>query len=368
MRKLATIQQISALHPIEGKDRIELAIVKGWQVIVRKGEYQVGDLTIFVEPDSLLPEKPEFEFLRPKKFRIKTMKMGGVLSQGICFEPTLLPVKPNGSSYEVDEDVTDLLGVKKYEPYAEEEAEPPKPQKQSKFRQFLFSHAVTRPLAKFLLRPKKKEWFSFPSFVSKTDETRIQNMPFILDRKDLAFVVREKVDGQSGTFFLKRLPKRFPWSKKRFDFGVCSRNRRLFTPDRSSYWQVAQRYSIEDVLHRLIGDHEWVCIQGECIASNVQGNKYHVTEPDLYCFNLIYPVGKVHCVEAEPLLAGYGLKWAPLVCARYTLPDTVGEMLDFATGQSQLYPTLREGVVLRNYEYNISFKAVSPDFLIKHDE
>lgn len=103
----------------------------------------------------------------------------------------------------------------------------------------MFSHSFTRPIAKLLFKPKKKEWFAFPSFISKTDETRIQNMPFILERKELIFVAREKIDGQSGTFFLRRLPKRFPWSKARFDFGVCSRNLRIFKPDSSSYWRVA---------------------------------------------------------------------------------------------------------------------------------
>lgn len=294
--------------------------------------------------------------------------MGGVLSQGICFEPTLLPIKPNGASYEVDEDVTDLLGIKKYEPYQEEESVPAEPKKQSKVRSFMFNHRFTRPLAKLLFRPKKKEWFAFPSFIDKTDETRIQNMPFILERKDICFTVREKVDGQSGTFFLRRLPKRFPWSKQKFDFGVCSRNLRLFKPDSSSYWKVATRYDLENVLHELIGNCDWVCIQGECVAPNVQGNKYHVTEPDLYCFNLIYPTGKVECMAAEVMVAEHGLKWAPLVAKDYVLPDTVNDMLTFATGQSQLYPTLREGVVVRNYAHNISFKSVSPDFLIQHDE
>ena len=193
-------------------------------------------------------------------------------------------------------------------------------------------------------------------------------MPFILNQKDIKFTVREKVDGQSGTFFLRRLPKRFPWSKDRFDFGVCSRNLRLFKEDNSSYWRVAKRYDLQNVLHKLITNHEWICIQGECVASNVQGNKYHVTEPDLYCFNLITPEGKMDCFIAEAIVSPFGLKWVPLVAKDYVLPDTVPEILDFATGKSQLYDTLREGVVLRNYEKNISFKAVSPDFLIQYDE
>ena len=84
MRKLASIQKIEWIRPIEGKDRIVLAGILGWQVIVKKDEFQVGDLCVYVEIDSQLPEKPEYEFLRPKKFRIRTMKMGGVLSEGIC--------------------------------------------------------------------------------------------------------------------------------------------------------------------------------------------------------------------------------------------------------------------------------------------
>jgi RNA ligase (TIGR02306 family) len=90
LRKLASIKTISEIHPIEGRDRIELAIVDGWQIIVKKGEYQIGDKTVFVEIDSILPEKPEFEFLRKNKFRIKTMKLSGVLSQGICFPISIL--------------------------------------------------------------------------------------------------------------------------------------------------------------------------------------------------------------------------------------------------------------------------------------
>lgn len=85
MRKLASIKSISDLMPIEGKDRIELAAVDGWHVIVKKGEFQIGDKCVYIEIDSVLPEKPEFEFLRSKNFHIKTMKMAGVVSSGICF-------------------------------------------------------------------------------------------------------------------------------------------------------------------------------------------------------------------------------------------------------------------------------------------
>ena len=85
MRQLASVKKIASLNPIPGKDRIELATVDGWTVIVKKGEFWVDGPCVYVEIDSVLPDKPEFEFLRPKDFRIRTMKMAGVISQGICF-------------------------------------------------------------------------------------------------------------------------------------------------------------------------------------------------------------------------------------------------------------------------------------------
>lgn len=357
IRKLASIKTITDILPIEGKDRIVLAIIDGWQVIVRKDEYQIGDKTIFVEIDSVLPEKPEFEFLRSKKFRIRTMKMGGILSQGICFPLSLLP---KDKEYEVDENVTNLLQITKYEPNADNRDIVDN--KNSKFKhpifQFLFKFSIFRKI--FL--PKKQNK-GFPEFISKTDETRIQNIPNILRNKDIKYIAREKVDGQSGTFFLKRVK-----GKKKFEFGVCSRNLRLWNEDNSSYWTVANKYKIKSVLENLIGDNDFVAIQGECIAPNVQGNKYKVTEPDLYAFNLIYPSGKVDCLKGEKILSKYNIKWCPLIDVNLILPDSVNELLDYATGTSKLHNTLREGLVLRNYEKNLSFKVVSPEFLIKNDE
>ena len=360
MRKLASIKQVSNIIPIEGKDRIELAIIDGWQVIVKKDEYKVGDLTVFVEIDSILPEKTEFEFLRAKKFRIKTMKMGGVLSQGICFPMSLLPK----GNYNLDDDVTEIMGITKYEPN-EDNRDIKEP-----------VETYTNPILKILFRFKffrniflsDKERKGFPGFISKTDETRVQNIPNILNNKDIKYIVREKVDGQSGTFFLKKNISGKIFKKEVYDFGVCSRNLRLWEEDTSSYWTVAKKYNIEEVLMELIGEHDFVAIQGECVAPNVQGNKYKVSEADLYCFNLIYPDGKVKCIEAEKIVAKYGLKWCPLVDKEFTLLDTVNDMLDYSTNKSALYDTLREGIVLRNYDKNISFKAVSPDFLIKHNE
>lgn len=285
--------------------------------------------------------------------------MAGVLSQGICFPLSLLPP----GDYNEGDDVTELLGVVKYDEYEEEIVDDDKKVK-SPLRQFMFRHRVTRPLAKMIWRPKRDNT-AFPDFISKTDETRIQNMPHLLQDKDTKWVGREKIDGQSGTFFLRRIKTTIPFIR-RYEFGVCSRNRRLTKPDNSSYWQVAQKYNIRKVLEEIICDHDWVCIQGEVVGPKIQGNKYGLSEVDLYCFNLIYPGRKVDCTHGEIVADMHGLKWAPLVAGCYTLPDTVSEVLDFATGESELAPVLREGIVFRNYETGQSFKAVSNEFLLKH--
>ena len=189
MRKLASIQTIDDIRPIEGKDRIVLARVEGWNVIVTK-DFNVGDKVVYIEIDSVLPEKPEFEFLRPKKFRIKTMKMGNAISQGICFPLSILPERKE--PYEIGEDVTDLIGVKQYEPTMDKEPdeyEGHNGKNAKHYPAFLMRFAWFRNL----VLPKKTKG-AFPAFISKTDEQRIQNMSWIVDDKR-EWVATEKIDG-----------------------------------------------------------------------------------------------------------------------------------------------------------------------------
>ena len=360
MRKLAKIEMINGIVPIEGKDKIVLATVGGWNVIIQKDLYQVGDLVVFVEPDSLLPEKPEFEFLRSKKFKIKTMKLGHTVSQGICFPLSILP---QDEQYFLEDDVTEILGIKNFNDTEEDTL---KIEKAKTFKNPILKYLMRYEFIRKLLLPKKKNKGGFPEFISKSDEIRCQNISHILKEKDIKYVVREKLDGTSVTFYLKKIPKTFFWQKTKYDFGVCSRNLRLYTENNSVYWQVAKKYNIEKILERIIGNEDFVAIQGEILAPSVQKNKYNVNEPKLYCFNLIYPSGKIDCLTAERLVWKYGLEWCPLVEESYTMPDTIEELLEHSTGTSKLYDTLREGLVYRNYKNDFSFKAVSPDFLIKH--
>lgn len=353
MRNLASIRKISNITPIDGKDRIVLAQIDGWQVIVQKADFHTGDLCVYCEIDSVLPEKPEFEFLRTKGFRIKTMKMAGVISQGICFPVSILPY----GDYKEGQDVTDIIGIKQYESTMDVEKIPPS---KNKIINFLMRYAWFR---KIVLGSNNND--SFPSQISKTDEIRIQENPSILQDKQ-KYIFTEKTDGQSGSFLLIREKGVL---KDKFKYVVCSRNRRLIKKDKSSYWYVSDRYNIEHVLRELIGNNDWVAIQGECIAPGVQKNKYKVIEPDLYVFNLIYPDGRKGSLEAKAIVEKYGMKFVPIVDSNATLPDTVEDMLALAHGKSLINPSiLREGLVCRTPDGKHSFKAVDPLFLLHYDE
>lgn len=359
MRKLASIQKITDIQPIEGRDRIVLASVEGWHVIVTK-DFNVGDKVIYCEIDSVMPEKPEFEFLRPKKFHIKTMKMAGVLSQGICFPMDILPEKYR--DLDVGEDVTEIIGVTQYEPTMDKEPADYagyKSKNAKKYPKFLMRFAWFRKL----VLPQKRKG-GFPTFISKTDEERVQNMPWIVNDKR-EWIATEKIDGQSGSFCLVRHKGLF---RDKFEYIVCSRNLQLPHPDNSSYWQVSEKYHIENTLRNMIGDREWIALQGECVGPKIQKNKYGVKDCDLYIFNLIYPTGRVDSLRAKSICENHGLNFVPIVQVGYVLPDTVDEILEYADGQSVLADTMREGIVFRSMDGKQSFKAVSNKFLLKWSE
>ena len=363
MRTLASIKRVGKLHPIEGKDRIVLAEIDGWTVIVQKADYNEGDLCVYVEIDSVLPEKPEFEFLRSKDFRIKTMKMAGCISQGICFSLSILPE----GNYNEGDDVTDVIGVKKWE--RKDVTDVNETEKKSATRGKYPKWLMRLPWFRRLIYKSgdHRQSKAFPDFISKTDETRIQNAPFYLD-SDNEWTVTEKIDGQSGTFALVRRKHLFRTS---YEYIVCSRNLRLFKKDSSSYWAVSDKYEIENKLRAFLDrnpDVQWVAIQGECISPKVQGNKYKVNEPDLFVFNLLLPEGRLPSVAArEIVVVDMGMKFVPIL-GIMKLPKTVPEMLELAHGNSDLGNTIREGLVCRSMDGKQSFKAVDPLFLIKYNE
>ena len=355
-RKLASVQVIKNLEPIEGRDRIMLAEIEGWHVIVKKDEFKVGDLCVYVEIDSVLPEKPEFEFMRNKNFRVRTMKMAGVYSQGIAFPISILPNMIDDhtisyNQYHEGDDVTAILGVTKYDEYAGEE--PVKVSRKPKYNWF----------QKFWYRifgfPQRKKG-GFTSLVSKTDETRIQNIPEALNNKK-PVIVTEKVDGCSMTATIEHT---FLGDK----FNLYSRNLRI-DKDNSHYWKAAIGYDLEGRMELMLEENggKWFAIQGEVAGPAIQGNPYKLKDVDFYIFNIIDEAGRWGTEKMVEWCYRYGLNPVPMLDTKYILPDTVDDMLKYATGPSLINPNvLREGVVVRSQDGKHSFKAVSPEYLIKH--
>lgn len=361
-RKLASIQVVRNLKPIKDADKIECAEILGWEVVVKKDEFKMGDLVVYIEIDSIVPDKPEFEFLRDRKFRVRTIKLRGQVSQGLVLPLSILPK----GNYKEDDDVTEIIGVKKYDPQAEVEQKLVEQKLQytnNKIHKFFSRYPWYR---KLFFKPKKG---SFPSFIKKTDEDRIQLFPHICEQqKDTTFIVTEKLDGQSATYFLVKKPKKFLLFGGKYEFGVCSRNLHLPKEDNSSYWIIARQYDIKRVLESIIGDNQFVVLQGEILGTGIQKNKYQVNGYDFYAFNLIYPNRKVDSVQAKELLFDLGINFVPILDTNFKLLSTIPEMVNYAKGKSTLLPIDREGVVIRNYDKDISFKVINPEFLLKNDE
>ena len=353
MRKLASIQTVNAVEPIPGADAIERIRVLGWWVVVKKGEHRVGDRVVYCEIDSLLPERPEFEFLRagsfkpaqvdeagaevlPAGFRIRTVKLRGQVSQGICFPPSILP--PDAPADE-GADVTELLGVRKWEP--------PVP--------FGMAGKVKGP---------------FPAFLPKTDEVRVQSLEAMLERRrGETLHVTEKLDGTSFTAFVRDGV-----------FGVCSRNLWMDEADPTNiHARVARAIGLEEKLRAAresLGRD--VAVQAELIGPGVQKNKYGLAALALRVYNVLDldALRLLDRAEALALLDAVGLEPVPQL-GTIVLDHTVDQLVAFAEGVSVLNPkTQREGIVLRpaveepdaDVGGRFSFKVVNPKFLLKYDE
>ncbi len=369
-RKLASVQRIVSLDPIPDADKIEKATILGWEVVVaKKDNFKVGNLAVYIEVDSVLPDCPEFEFLRDRKFRVKTIKLKKQISQGLVLP---LSVLPDCHYYNEGDDVTEILKIKKYDPEGELEQkliDEKTSRSKNKVTKFLSRYPWYRKLFSFML-PKKA---GFPKFIKKTDEDRIQLFPNICEKeKDNLFSVTEKLDGQSGTYFLIKNTKRFLWFGDKYIFGVCSRNLHLPKPDNSSYWTVAKQFNIRSVLENIIGNWEYVVLQGEIIGTGIQGNKYKINGYDFYAFNLVYPYGRATTWTMKNELDKQNIKCVPVLEEPFVLKPTIHEMVEYAKGKSTLLDIQREGVVVRRITRNnpedISFKVINPEFLLKFDQ
>lgn len=383
-RALAHVEKIEWIRPIEGADNIELIGVLGWVCIAKKGEFNVGDMAVYIEIDSKCPETDErFAFLANKKFKVKTMKLGKfkVISQGLALPLSLFPELQDKN---IGDDVTEALKIT----YASEEDAARKTNKvdpnakyksMAKRRPKLFTNPIVRRIMRygigrkimFLLFGRKKDNpKKFPDWIVKTDETRIENAPFYLQSTE-KWIKTEKCDGTSCTFAVDRLKK----GKNKFDFIVCSRNVRQADREQACYhesniyWELADKYGIEKILTQFATENNYnrVVLQGEGVGA-VQGNPYKFTENQLFVFNLIIDGTRLGTVEMADFCKSHGLTSVPIIDTAYELPKTMEEMKLEADGYSELNPKVkREGFVYRSQNGQQSFKNVSREYLLKHN-
>lgn len=370
MRKLATIRTISALNPIEGADAIVCAQVDGWECVVKKDEFKVGDKCVYIEIDSIVPASNKvFEFLESRKYRVRTIKLKGQVSQGLCLPIDLFP---NIMKKKVDTDVTDDLGIVKYDPQAQKERQE-SGKKDSFIVKFLMRYKWFRAIRRHLSDSTK----GFPShIVSKTDEERIQNMTSIL-RNNAGVLVSatEKLDGQSYTATLRKRKHRLPFTSK-YEFVIASRNLRIgLSQKNTTYIDVTNKYGIYDILVRNIGNYDSIAIQGEICGPTIQGNKYKLDSNDLFIFRIKFNKDSEQTFMSQKSVVKFAeenkLKAVPFL-GEFKLPETVQELVDLSSSETSRLTkdVIREGIVIREAKdnYGFSFKVINPKFLLKHDE
>lgn len=342
MRKLASIAEITYIKPIEGADAIECAIVNGgWPVVVKKGEYQVGDVAIYLEIDSWVPhelapflskgQEPR-EYNGVKGERLRTVKLRGQISQGLLLPIDLTFFRDPGT------DVTETLGVQKWEP----------------------------PIPAQLQGVMKG---NFPHFIPKTDQERCQNLrkEIFEEHKDEIYEVTTKLDGSSMTVYVKG-----------GEIGVCSRNTDLIETEGNSFWKAAQEQNIVEALARISEDKgEEYAIQGELIGEGIQGNPEKLKGQRFYLFDIfsitegryLLANERYSVLDSMNNLYGADVEHVPIIDGHLRVAqayDTIDELLEYAEGTSLNPQTKREGLVFKSWESDFTFKAIANSYLLKH--
>jgi RNA ligase (TIGR02306 family) len=249
--KLASIQTITNIREIPGADRIEAATVLGYQTVIKKGEFRPGDLCVWHEPDTVVAERPEYEFLRKQGFRLKVSRFKGQISQGLALPLNVLPP----ANYSPGDDVTEATGIRKYE----------------------------KPLPANLAGIAKG---AFPSWISKTDEPNLRSFPDALaEFKGRRCVITQKVDGTSATFYVRN-----------GEFGVCSRNLELLEDEASMFWRLAREFRVRESLATLGGDF---AIRGVVHGEGIQDNNMRLRGKGLAVFSLFDIASHQHLGHAR---------------------------------------------------------------------
>ncbi len=352
MHDLAIVAKIQALEPIAGKDRIVLATICNYKSIVQKGEYNVGDLAINIFYDSILPVRPEFEFLRKRcwsekyqGFRIRPMKMGPVVSEGLVLPLSLCKGAKEGDI------VTEKLEIRRYDAEAtfDNLSLPSKGLKSKLMRYLLFK--------KLFCKEKDR---SYPIGIPKSDEENIEKVfDFIKDSHE-EFILTEKVEGASAMYYLKK--KAFGW-----DYRIHSHNYRVFD---GSWKEFSDRLHVKDKLisYAKRNGIKEIAISGELIGPKIQKNIYKKLNYELYLFNAYVNGKKVSWSELVTLSLAIGIPTVPFL--GYSYVKDLDEMLEECVGNTILVKDSsvpREGIVWRNSSGDIHFKVKSRPYKVWFD-
>ncbi len=342
-RKMTTVRKIDEIRPIEGADQIEAAVVGGWVVVIKKSEFKVGDLAVYLEIDSWVPNELA-PFLskgaEPRVYngvrgeRLRTVKLRGQVSQGLLLPLSVFP-HSLGFFYATDktvgEDVSHWLGIQKWEA------------------------PIPAQLAGDVEGP-------FPTVIPKTDQERIQNLTEQLrewqGNTDFTWEITEKLDGSSMTVFVNGDAE-----------GVCSRNWNLKETEGNTLWRVARR---NDLLTKIRKTNRNLALQGELIGQGIQGNAYKVTGQDFFVFD-IYDIDRGDYMtpfERRVFCDTHGIKHVPVLAKEMVIQERVTGLLTMADGQSVLNPkTAREGLVFKSNVFDgPSWKVISNRWLLKNGE
>lgn len=345
-RKMATIRKISKIVPIPDAEFIEVAEVDGWRVVVKKGEYNVGDLVVYCEIDSFIPNEIAPSLTPPDRFpkeylgikgeKLRTKKLKGALSQGLLLPLTVLG-KPEEifaiNEDSIGADVSEQLGIVKYDP----------------------------PLPAQLAGQAKG---NFPSLVPKTDEERVQNLHKQWSKyqdSSLTWEVTEKLEGSSCTFYLDRDG----------NFEVCSRNLSLKEDDNNSFWKAAKMYNVKQKM--LDNNLQGFAIQGELVGEGIQGNIYNIKGIDFYAYKVWDTVNSKYLKpeEQRQMCKVLELKYVPVIYEYDSICNqNIQDVLQQAEDKSKLNSKQeREGIVFKcNENPDLHFKVISNKYLCKQKD
>ena len=428
-KPLAYIVKIKDIREIPGADRIELATVMDYTVVVKKGEYKPGDLGLYIEVDSLLPDGltdelrakytdikegremadatkeeietalktiqesskyPYFEFLRDRKFKIKSMKLGkfGVISQGILFKPGELGITDAkaGKDYTLQFGITEIV--------QDEEEAGLTGKKDNWFVRKLMRYSWYRNWRK---RHNVSETWD-PTNPGKSDEENIQKVYTEMFKryKDKKWVKTEKLEGQNITVFSEKVEpslfdRIFHRNAESKRIGVCSRTRELNrNGNGKTFWDTVLRLKLDEKIKNIPG--EWFC-RGEHVGPGIQNNIYKLPRTDIVFFDFYRKVyfedtinrkvsfkwEKLNFEDSVRFAEQWGLKFVPVLDDDYELPEGrvndkgvfvsgADVMLQESDGNTVFGNNLshkREGFVLRlRDDYNVSFKVKNPNYSI----